>query len=443
MIELPPYDLHMPRTSFIDAIRGCRPAIAPSMLKCDFANLQREIALLEEGGAPLLHFDVMDGHFVPNLSYGPMVIRSLRSLTKLPFDAHLMISDPAPYLDEYLDAGCDCVTIHAECDGDVGALLGRIRSGGAAAGVAINPKTPVSSIEGVLSACDLVLVMSVEPGFGGQKFLPEVLEKLRDLRDRLGSERILSIDGGIGSSTIATAAQASADIFVAGSAVFDSPDYQTAITDLRTIADSEMPPPPWSVEPTMPDVVLVRPGCTDFDEQQRVQGSLDLPLSNRGRAQVEQLVEQLAEASLDVIYSSPSEPARATATAIGETLGVRVKEKKGLRNLNQGLWEGLKLDDIRRKYPKVLKQWQESPMSICPPDGEPIGEAIDRARETLQKALKRHATFAVVVAEPLASLIGCVVLGGTRELKPAFCGCGDDPQVEWLHTNGVLESGKK
>ncbi len=188
----------------------------------------------------------------------------------------------------------------------------------------------------------------------------------------------------------------------------------------------------------MPDVVLIRPGCTDYDEQQRIQGSLDLPLNSRGLQQVDTLVEQLEGSSLEMIYSAPSEPARSTAESIGESLDVPVKDKEGLRNLDQGLWQGLKIADIRRKFPKVLKQWHESPETICPPEGEPICEALDRVREVLEKPLKRKSSFAVVVSEPLASLIGFVVLGGESEPLPVLCGCGDEPHVEWLHPNGVL-----
>jgi phosphoserine phosphatase len=187
----------------------------------------------------------------------------------------------------------------------------------------------------------------------------------------------------------------------------------------------------------MPDVVLIRPGCTDYDEQQRVQGALDLPLNSRGREQVDQLADQLAEKKLEIIYSSPNEPARSTAELLGQSLGVKIKEKKGFRNLNQGLWEGMKLDEIRRKYPKVLKQWQDSPETICPPEGEAISDALSRVREALQKPLKRKSVFGIVVSEPLASLIGCVVLGSQLEMSPAFCGCDEHPGAEWLKLDAV------
>lgn len=206
------------------------------MLKCDFGNLHREVELLEQAGAESLHLDVMDGHFVPNLSYGPMLIKSLRRLTSLPFDAHLMVSDPARYLDDYLVAGCDLVTIHIEAVPQPVPLLRRIREGGAAAGLALNPQTPVSAILPFLTECDLVLVMSVEPGFGGQKFIPGALDKLRKLRSVLEPDTILSVDGGIGLGTISPCSEAGARYFVAGSSVFDTADYRQALLDLRTAA---------------------------------------------------------------------------------------------------------------------------------------------------------------------------------------------------------------
>ena len=147
------------------------------MLKCDFGNLHRELELLDTAGTDVYHLDVMDGNFVPNLSYGPMVIERLRPRTDAIFDAHLMISEPDRFLDEYLKAGCDCVTFHYEAEQDAGPLLERIRQCDTVAGLAINPGTPVEKIEEFLPACDMVLVMSVEPGFGGQKFIPTALDK--------------------------------------------------------------------------------------------------------------------------------------------------------------------------------------------------------------------------------------------------------------------------
>jgi ribulose-phosphate 3-epimerase len=223
----------MRRQRVLDRLTNEAPVIAPSMLKCDFANLHREVELLEQAGAAVLHLDVMDGHFVPNLSYGPMVIGSLRDLTDLTFDAHLMIERPQDVLDEYLEAGCDCVTVHVEAVAEPAPLLRRIREADALAGVALNPKTPIDRIESLIGECDVVLVMSVEPGFGGQSFIPESLDKLRALAGRLPSETVLSVDGGIGPETIGPAAEAGAEMFVVGSAIFESPDYVAAIADLR------------------------------------------------------------------------------------------------------------------------------------------------------------------------------------------------------------------
>lgn len=229
----------MNRQTVLKRLRESRPVIAPSMLKCDFANLQRDVALLEAGGADVLHLDVMDGHFVPNLSYGPMVIQRMRELTSLPFDAHLMIVDPGRYLDDFIDAGCNCITFHLETVCDPLPLLERIRSAEVAAGVALSPATPISAVEPLLGACDLILVMSVEPGFGGQSFIPEVLTKVRYLAEHRAERPLISIDGGVGRSTIGPAAQAGADVFVAGSAIFESCDYAQAIEELRRRAASE------------------------------------------------------------------------------------------------------------------------------------------------------------------------------------------------------------
>ncbi len=202
------------------------------MLKCDFGNLARDMALLEQAGTPLIHLDVMDGHFVPNLSYGPMVIERMRELTELPFEAHLMISEPERYLDDYLRAGCDIITFHIEAVPDPRRLIDRIKSRDRLAGVSINPGTPVKAIRPYLAEFDLVLVMSVEPGFGGQKFMPAALDKLSTLRELLRSDQLLAVDGGIGLDTISACSRAGADTFVCGSSIFDQPDFSQAVQGL-------------------------------------------------------------------------------------------------------------------------------------------------------------------------------------------------------------------
>ncbi|MCE9545469.1 MAG: ribulose-phosphate 3-epimerase [Planctomycetia bacterium] len=212
------------------------PLVLPSLLKCDFGHIADEIASLEQAGVQALHLDIMDGHFVPNLSYGLPVVEAVRKLTNLPLDLHLMIDNPGDYVKRYRDAGADLMTIHIEAVPDPKALLGEIRRLGAAAGLALNPQTPISAIEPYLADCDVVLVMSVEPGFGGQEFEPVAVTKLQQLRAIVGSDKVLEVDGGIHEKTIGRCAAAGADWFVAGSAVFGAPDYGAEVRRLRELA---------------------------------------------------------------------------------------------------------------------------------------------------------------------------------------------------------------
>jgi ribulose-phosphate 3-epimerase len=226
----------MSRQALLDYFRERAPVIAPSMLQCDFGDLRREVSALEGADAQVLHLDVMDGHFVPNLTYGPVVIERLRALTDLPFDAHLMITDPGRSIDDYVAAGCQAITIHVEASDNLGSLLARIREQDCLAGVALNPDTPVARLEPFLGMADLVLVMSVPPGAGGQAFDERSLGKLAELRRKCAPQTLLSIDGGINPGTIGRAAAAGAELFVAGSAVFRATDYRSAISQLRTSA---------------------------------------------------------------------------------------------------------------------------------------------------------------------------------------------------------------
>ncbi len=206
------------------------------MLLCDFGNLQREIEQVEEAGVAALHLDVMDGHFVPNFTYGLPIVEAVRGITDLPLDVHLMIERPGEYIERFHDAGADSLTIHVEAVKDPRPLLDEIRSLGALAGLALNPPTPLSAIEASLLHCDLVLVMSVMPGFGGQSFDETALEKLRTLSDRNDFDGLLEVDGGINERTVADCVEAGAELLVAGSAIFRADDYSAAVNDLHTRA---------------------------------------------------------------------------------------------------------------------------------------------------------------------------------------------------------------
>lgn len=216
------------REAMLNYLRDRSPVIAPSMLKCDFGNLTAEVAQIDSAGLPLYHWDVMDGHFVPNLSYGALVMERVRPLTQVPFDAHLMISDPAKYVDQYIKLGCEAVTFHIEAVPEPAELLSAIRKQDTVAGLAINPDTPFEAVEPFLNDCDLLLVMSVHPGFGGQAFIPDVMPKLQKARQLAGDRLILSVDGGVAEPTIGQCSQAGANVFVAGSSIFNFDDYGSA-----------------------------------------------------------------------------------------------------------------------------------------------------------------------------------------------------------------------
>ena len=205
--------------------------IAPSILSADFTRLSEEIRDVDQGGCDSIHVDVMDGHFVPNLTIGPPVIRWIRKATKLPLDVHLMIDEPVQYLSDFRNAGSDWITIHVEACRDVAGTLAKIRSLGAKAGISLRPKTNLSTIEPFLKLVDLVLVMTVEPGFGGQEFMPNMLQKVRALRPQFSG--LISVDGGINLETAPKAAQEGADVFVAGSAIFKESNRKGFIEKLR------------------------------------------------------------------------------------------------------------------------------------------------------------------------------------------------------------------
>jgi ribulose-phosphate 3-epimerase len=210
--------------------------IAPSILSADFSRLGEEIAAVERGGATILHVDVMDGHFVPNITIGLPVVKSLAAITKLPLDAHLMISEPGRYAAQFVDAGAKMVSVHVEADAHLHRTLMSIKSAGAQAGVVLNPATPVVAVEEALQFADYVLVMSVNPGFGGQKFIPQAIDKVRRLRQTINEKQLnvrIEIDGGIDKSNIETVVGAGAEILVAGSAIFGSSDAEKAVKELK------------------------------------------------------------------------------------------------------------------------------------------------------------------------------------------------------------------
>lgn len=224
--------------SSLDQLRCLRPAILPSMLQNDFSNIEAECEKLRDAGAQALHLDVMDGNFVPNISYGLPVVSAFRKSSDLFLDCHLMINHPEKYVSQFVEAGADLVTIHLEATDRVDQCIDLIRDAGAAVGLAVNPDTPIDSLGPYSSNCDLILIMSVHAGFGGQSFIENSIERIHEAR-QLKGDFILEVDGGINVSTINRCALAGVDWFVVGSAIFGKEDYSAAIDELSSLAASK------------------------------------------------------------------------------------------------------------------------------------------------------------------------------------------------------------
>jgi ribulose-phosphate 3-epimerase len=210
--------------------------IAPSILSANFAELGKEIKDVENGGADYIHIDVMDGHFVPNITMGPMVVKAVRPLTELPLDVHLMIENPDQYIESFADAGADYITVHVEAAPHLHRTIQLIKNKGVKAGVVLNPGTPAEWVKPILEDIDMVLLMTVNPGFGGQSFIPSVVPKIKQIRswaDEVNPNLEIEVDGGINKETAAVCAEAGADVFVAGSAIYNQSDRGAAIQELR------------------------------------------------------------------------------------------------------------------------------------------------------------------------------------------------------------------
>lgn len=214
--------------------------ISPSILSCDYGKIAEELKDMEACGADYMHIDVMDGHFVPNITLGAPVVKCIKKATDVPFDVHLMISDPLKYIDDFASAGADIITFHTECDSPIGDTIDKILSHGIKASLTVKPATPVEEILPYLDKLSMVLIMTVEPGFGGQSFMADMMPKVSLLREeinRRGLDCEIEVDGGINEKTIAIAAKAGADVFVSGNAIFSSPDRKAAIEKFKAIAE--------------------------------------------------------------------------------------------------------------------------------------------------------------------------------------------------------------
>jgi len=223
--------------------------IAPSILSADFSRLGEEIAAVEAAGADWIHIDVMDGHFVPNITIGPPVLRSLRKVTRLPFDVHLMIEKPEAHLDAFIDAGCDLLTVHLEAASHLHRTIACIKERGIRAGVSVNPATPLVLLEDILPDLDLLLIMTVNPGFGGQRFIPSMLPKIRKAKAMIAAlapHVEIEVDGGINLDNISAVAEAGADVLVAGSAVFSGGNYSDTLAAMHALLHN----PPDNAPPT-------------------------------------------------------------------------------------------------------------------------------------------------------------------------------------------------
>jgi len=213
--------------------------IAPSILSADFSNLSQQIRLTEMGGADWIHCDVMDGHFVPNITIGPIIVKAARKITRLPVDVHLMIENPDKYLEAFTDAGANFISVHVEEVVHLNRTINRIKELGCKAGVVINPATPVNSIIDVAEYIDLLLIMTVNPGFGGQKFIPNSIKRIEEavaLRTKCKAKFLIEIDGGVNHETIVAAKKAGVDVFVAGSSIFDADNITAATAELKNLA---------------------------------------------------------------------------------------------------------------------------------------------------------------------------------------------------------------